>query len=478
MDHPSTSKNSEPGGPERVANSVSRYLRINFGTGALGMAIVLNTPAGILAPFMTNFLGIGAGTVATLLLASKLYDVITDPLMGVISDRTRSRWGRRRPYLLLGGIVSAAGFFLAFNPPAFAGQTQLIVFMLGALLLTYTGYTIFNIPYLAMPAEMTNSYHVRTSLMAHRIAFVNVGGLIAVSSFALVEWLGNDRSAHGTMGWIFAAIVVLACVYCFFGTQPARQTAMEKQKYSIGMQIKTAFGNRPLIILLGAKLCQLLGLAAASVTGVYFKVVILGLSYTLTTVYLVTITLVIMACIPLWSMASRKYGKRAIYMVCTAGYALATASWLFATAADPLYYIFVRAVFLGIFGSGVLVMGPALLPDAVEWDYLRTGMRREATMSAFYTTVEKLSFTIGPALALYILSAFGYQAGTEGMQVEQPESAITAIYIGAGLVPAGLYALSLIFLFKYDLTEEKLVEARKRSDGVRPGDSVRDASPA
>ena len=459
-------KNATPSpAPEATGagDAVSSGLRINFGAGALGMAIVLNTPAGILAPFMTNFLGLGAATVATLLLASKLYDVVTDPLMGIISDRTRSRWGRRRPYLLLGGIISAAGFFLAFNPPAFTDQALLIAFMLAALLLTYTGYTVFNIPYLAMPAEMTNSYHERTSLMSHRIFFVNIGGLVSVFSFALVEWLGNDRGAHGVMAWIYSTLVALASIYCFFGTASARETASVKKTYSIRKQIRTAFGNRPLLLLLGAKLCQLLGLATSTVTGVYFKVVILGMSYTLTTVYLVTITVVIIVFLPLWSRASRQYGKRSIYMLCTVGYALVTVSWLLATAEDPMSYIFGRAVLLGVFGSGVLVMGPSLLPDAVEYDYLKTGMRREATISAFYTTVEKLSFAVGPALALYILGWFGYQAGTGGMQVEQPASAITAIYVGAGLAPAAMYGLSLVFLFNYDLSEEKLNTLRARS---------------
>ena len=446
-----------------AGDAVSRKLRINFGAGALGMAVVLNAPAGILAPFMTNFLGIGATSVATMLLASKLYDVVTDPLMGIISDRTRSRWGRRRPFLFLGGVIAAAGFALAFNPPEFADQAPLIAFMLVALMVTYTGYTVFNIPYLAMPAEMTGSYHVRTSLMAHRIAFVNVGGLVSVFSFALVEYLGNDRAAHGTMAWIYTAIIVLASVYCFFGTGSARQTEITQHRYPIGTQIRSAFANRPLLLLLGAKLGQLLGLATAGVTGVYFKVVILGMSYTLTTVYLVTITVVIILTLPHWSRASRKYGKRSIYMLSTAGYALVTASWLLATAEDPMSYVFIRAFFLGIFGSGVLVMGPSLLPDAVEYDYLKTGMRREATISAFYTTVEKFSFAIGPALSLYILGWFGYQAGTGGMQAEQPASAITAIYVGAGLVPAALYGLSLIFLFKYDLSEEKLKELRAAS---------------
>ena len=463
MDSPTTNSVSGPGVPAHAKRSVSRSLGINFGAGAMGMAIVLNTPAGILAPFMTNFLGIGAGTVATLFLVSKFYDVVTDPLMGVISDRTQTRWGRRRPFLLLGGIVGAAGLALAFNPPTFGNQTLLIAYMLGALLVTYTGYTVFNIPYLAMPAEMTTSYHERTNLMSHRTFFINIGGMISFSSFWLVEGLGNDRSAHGAMGWTFAIVIALGSAYCFLGTAPARQTTRQKHAYSIRKQIRTAFDNRPLKLLLGAKFCQLLGLATTSSTAVYFKVVILGLSYTLTTWYLIVITVIVIACIPLWSRASRKHGKRFIYMVCTACYALVMLTWLLATADDPLSYVFIRAVFLGVFASGVLVMGPSLLPDAVEYDYLKTGLRREATMSAFYTTVEKLAFAIGPALSLYLLSWFGYQSGTGGMQIEQPASAIMAIYIGAGLAPAALWGLSLIFLFKYDLTEEKLNAARRNS---------------
>ena len=440
---------------------------MNFGTGAMGMAVILNTMGGVFAPFMTNFLGIGAGAAATLLLVSKLYDMVTDPLMGVVSDRATTRWGRRRPFLMLGGVVSAIGLTLVFNPPAIDAQTWLIAYVLGSLLVIYTGYTLFNVPYLTMPAEMTNSYHERTTLMSYRVVFLNIGALIAVSSFALVQWLGNDRAAHGTMGWAFAILIFLGSAYCFFGTAPARQTVRKEHAYSIGTQVRTAVENRPLMLLLSAKFCQLLGVSLSTATGVYFKVVVLGLSYQLTTLYLYTSSLVILAVIPAWNMASRRYGKRLAYMAATAGYALVTLTWLLATADDPLSYIFLRAVLLGICAAGILVMGPALLPDAVEYDYLKTGMRREGTLSSFYSTAEKLAFAIGPALALYFLSWFGYQAGTEGLEIEQPQTAIIAIYMGAGLTPAALNALSLVFLFKYDLSEDRLKALRGR-----PPDSI------
>ena len=447
----------------RIDGALPQSLRLNFGAGAMGMAVILNTMGGVFPPFMTNFLGIGAGAAATLLLVSKLYDMVTDPLMGVISDRSKTRWGRRRPFLMLGGAISATGLALVFNPPAIGSQAWLIAYVLGALLVTYTGYTVFNIPFMAMPAEMTGSYHERTTLMSHRVVFLNIGALIAVSAFAIVEWLGNDRAAHGTMSWAFATLILLGSAWCFFGTASARQTLQKAHAFSIGTQIRTAFSNRPLMLLLGAKFCQLLGVSLSSATGVYFKVVILGLSYKLTTLYLIASSVVIIACIPIWNMASRRHGKRLAYMASSAGYALVTLTWLLATAEDPLSYVFIRAVLLGICASGILVLGAALLPDAVEYDYLKTGMRREGTLSSFYSTVEKLAFAIGPALALYFLSWFGYQAGTEGMRIEQPQSAIIAIYIGAGLTPAALYGLSLVFLFKYDLSEERLKALRGRS---------------
>ena len=327
----------------RADGALPQSLRMNFGAGAMGMAVILNTMGGVFPPFMTNFLGIGAGAAATLLLVSKLYDMVTDPLMGVISDRTATRWGRRRPFLMLGGAISAIGLVLVFNPPAIGSQAWLIAYVLGALLVTYTGYTVFNIPYMAMPAEMTGSYHERTTLMSHRVVFLNIGALIAVSAFALVQWLGNDRAAHGIMGSAFAILIFLGSAYCFFGTASARQTFQKEHAYSIRTQIRTAFRNRPLMLLLGAKFCQLLGVSLSSATGVYFKVVILGLSYQLTTLYLYTSSVVIIAFIPLWNMASRRYGKRLTYMAASAGYALVTLTWLLATADDPLAYVFIRA---------------------------------------------------------------------------------------------------------------------------------------
>ncbi|MEQ9112455.1 MAG: MFS transporter [Rhodospirillaceae bacterium] len=433
---------------------------IGFGVGALGMAVVLNTSAGLLAPFMTNFLGINASTVALLFLASKLYDMVTDPLMGIVSDRTKSRWGRRRPYLLIGGILSAIGFALLFTPPDFESQTSLVVYMLLVLLLLYSGYTVFNIPYLAMPAEMTQSYHGRTVLMTYRMTFVMIGSLLATGSFALVQWLGNDLQAHSLVGLVFALVVIITSVFCFVGTAYANQTAVTTHSYSIGEQVQTAFQNRPLLLLLGAKLCQLVGFTSISATGVYFNVVILQVDYQITSAYLMATSVAVLAALPFWNFVSKRSDKRLVYMVCVTCYALVALTWLFASSDDPLSHLFIRGMVLGFFGAGVLAMGPAMLPDVIEFDFLRTGIRREGIIAAFYTTIEKLSYAIGPSIILLLLDQFGFQSGTSGLDIKQPESAIAAIYLGAAVVPSVLYVISLIFLVRYDLSEEKLIKMR------------------
>ena len=435
-------------------------LNAGFGVGALGVAILANLVATLLPPFMTNFLGIGAGVVATILLVTKLYDVVTDPLMGIISDRTESRWGRRRPYLFLGGVVSALGLVLMFVPPELENSSYLISYFLVALIISFTGFTLFNVPHLAMAAEMTRNYHARTILMTYRTGFMMTGGFIAASSFALVQWLGNDRAAHGPVALMFGALMFLSCYLCFAGTASAEQTKRTSHTYSFREQVRSALDNRPYIVLLSAKLCQLFAMASAAATAIYFKVGVLKLDYAFITSYIMVVTIVSVAALPVWARASKALGKRDMYMAGTAGYALVTLTWLLAAPGDPNMAVYIRGALLGFFAAGILILGPALLPDTIEYDYLKTGLRREGIFASFYTTMEKLANAIGPSVILLILGWFGYQSGTEGWAADQPESAIAAIYACAGIVPAVLCFVSIGVLCFYDLSEEELQRLR------------------
>lgn len=444
-------------------------LALGFGAGSMGMAIALYMPALVLAPFMTNFLGIGASTVATLFLLTKIYDFISDPFMGFISDKTQSRHGRRRLYLLPGGALTAIGLVVLFNPLTPEAPVALQMQMLIGLVILYSGYTIFNVPYLAMPVEMTTRYHDRTKLMVFRVAFLNIGGLLVASSFALIERLGNDIQAHAKIANGLAVLIFVSCAITFKATANARQTKQLARAASPQAPLRSIIANKPLRLIIAAKSCQLAALSIATAAGLYFTVIVLELSYTLITTYFLTVTAGVLVTLPLWSRVSKAFGKRTAYMACASGYALIALSWLFAAAGDAIFLLYARGLALGAFGGGVLVMAPALFADVIEYDYLQTGLRREGVLSALYSSIEKIAFALGPVILLYLLSIAGYQEGTAGWQTTQPPQVGRLLYGVIGVLPASLYALSLIFLFRYDLSEARLIALRSARETMQSG---------
>ena len=162
-----------------VTEPISLRLAVGWGIGSLPMSAMFNAVSLLLLTFLIEHVGIAALTAGLLIMVSKIYDAITDPIMGFLTDRTNSRWGRRRPYLMLGGILSGASFVMLFSVPTFSSQSTLIIYVLVALLINATAYTVFNVPYLTMPAEMTRSYHERTTLMSYRVSAIAFGQLLS-----------------------------------------------------------------------------------------------------------------------------------------------------------------------------------------------------------------------------------------------------------------------------------------------------------
>ncbi|MBT4740844.1 MAG: MFS transporter, partial [Rhodospirillaceae bacterium] len=195
---------------------------IGWGIGTVVPSIMFNITNVFLMRFMTDLLGIAAATAGAVFAISKIYDAVTDPVMGTISDRTRSPWGRHRPYLVLGAVVCGASLVALFAPPGWVVESNAAWYMLGALVLYSTGYTIFNVPYLAMPAEMTESYHERSFLMSWRVTAINVaqvGGLILAPVILVAA--GGGRAGYTVVGWTMAGVVIVAGIVSFAMTSKA-----------------------------------------------------------------------------------------------------------------------------------------------------------------------------------------------------------------------------------------------------------------
>ena len=436
---------------------LTRGAMIAWGIGTLGPVTVLTATNALLLRFLTDNYGLAAGLAATLIAVSKFYDAFADVAMGIVSDRTRSRWGRRRPYLIGGAVLLAVSLLAIFAAPNFAGETARTVYMALILMFYATAYTIFNVPYMAMPGEMTRDYHERSELMRWRVYGVGMAILIASAiGPKLLDWFGGGGDAYAKMAMVFAPIIILAGIVAFAGTAHAPSTERSATHHGIGAQIRSAAGNRPFVVLVLVKFITLMSLGVQSIFPFFFQRILAVPNGVLGTYFLYQTSMFLIAP-SLWLWCSRRWGKKRTFMAALALSLPVWLSWMLAVQGEPLWMVYLRGVVIGISGSGVILMGQSMLPDTMEYDHLRTGLRREGVFAALYTTVEKFSGAIGVALVGALLGAYGY-VQSRGGAVDQPASALWAIRIAMAYVPAAITLAGMAALAFYDLDERKLNE--------------------
>lgn len=439
----------------RKAQPLTRPMMIAWGIGTLGPVTVLSATNALLLRYLTDVYGLAAGVAASLIAISKLYDVFGDVGMGVISDRTNSRWGRRRPYLIGGAILLAISIVAIFAAPSFASGSSRLVYMTLALLFYATAYSVFNIPYMAMPGEMTRTYHERTELMSWRVYAVGLSIMIAtVLGPVLLDLFGGGPAAYAAMAGLFAPIVIGAGIVTFIGTARAPTTVRMVSHHSFAEQLSSGLSNRPFVILVLVKFITLMSLGTQAIFPFFFQR-IMGAPNSVLGAYFLCQSGMMLATPALWLMLSRRIGKKWTFMIALAIAVPAWMSWQFAGHGEPLGLVYLRGVFIGVSGAGVILMGQSMLPDTMEYDFRRTGLRREGIFAALYTTVEKLSGAIGVAAVGAMLGASGY-VQSRGPTVVQPESALAAIRFIMAWVPAVITLAGMCALMAYNLDEDRL----------------------
>jgi GPH family glycoside/pentoside/hexuronide:cation symporter len=454
----------DPGTPH-TSGQLPLRLKIGWGIGTLPMSAMFNAIGVLLLAFLVEHIGIAAGLAGLLILVSKIYDAVTDPLMGLITDRTKSRWGRRRPFLVLGGVLAGGSFIMMFTVPQFDSQTALIVYVVAALLLNATAYTVFNVPYLAMPAEMTNDPDERTAMMSYRVSAVAGGQIISsVLGPVIIAYFGGGLLGHSVMSVFVGVAIIALCATCFWMTHDAAYTTqITDHGISLTKQFSLAVQNRPFVVLLLVKFTQLFGFAIflAALPLLFTRILEVSYAY-LGSYYLFQAGTTVLSQ-PAWVAASSRIGKPLTYVCAAAIFGVSSASWVFGTAADPEWYIYVRASVAGVGAGGLLLIGQSLLPDTIEYDYRRTGLRREGIFAGVYTTVEKVSFAFGPAVLGLILSAYGWAEAQDGRPVAQTAEALASIDI-AVLIPGATLVLSCLCLLFYKLDAGTLAGTQRVTD--------------
>jgi GPH family glycoside/pentoside/hexuronide:cation symporter len=439
-----------------AGGQVPRRIAAAWGLGTFATTTMLNGVSVVLLFYLVSIVKLEPVVAGALLFGSKLLDVVTDPPMGMLSDRTRSRWGRRRPYLLGSSLFCGLSFALLFNVPQAATPAALYAYLLLALALYALSYTAFQVPHLAMPAEMTDDYHERTRVMGWRVLFMTLGSFSGAALVpALVKWLGEDRGAYGEMGLAVGGLITLSMLASFAGTAGARHTAREAEPIGLRQHLRWLVANRPLLVLIGMKMLIYVGISAFVAVMLFFLSSVLKKGPEALAVFGLAQTLATIACIPACGWLSRRIGKKAAYLLCLVGFVLTLCTWVFATPAESLVAISVRGAVLGLFAAGNFLYGNSMLMDTFAWDYRQTGVRREGVLSATFSFCEKLSLAFGPLVIGALLSAMGFDK-TLSPTAAQPEAAVRAMYLGFIWIPAGCQLAAAALLTRYRLERDDL----------------------
>jgi GPH family glycoside/pentoside/hexuronide:cation symporter len=444
-----------------AANNYQLQLREQLGwaMGSMGTGVMIGALTGYGLYYMTNYLGIAAGLAGSLIGLSKFYDMISDPVMGQISDRTESKWGRRRPYLLVGTIACPLTLLLLFHLPVYESGSLTITLLFLVLVLYATAFTSFNVPYFTMPAEMTSNYHERTVIMSQRVFFSTMS-VVSVSVLGpfVIEAFGGGVAGYKGMSWVLAFLVFIGMGTTFLLTKNVAFTLRsERSDYRVRNQIKLILNNKPFCTFVVAKSLIFIGSASAQGTLLFMGQFVLGRGEMILVGFGIGYTLGVMFSLPIWTrLISKVLGKRDAFRIASISLGLVMLTWWMATPDESLIIFYSRFFLMGIFSAGGLVAGSAMLPDMMEYDRHRSGVSQEGLYAATFSLIEKIAYTAGPAMLGLLLSAGGFISVQKGQFVDQPDSAITAIRVAVGIIPAVFSIIGGLLIGFYDLDEAKL----------------------
>lgn len=447
-------------------------VHLSWGVGSLGTITMISSISQLYLFFLVGVVQMSPAVAGFLIFISKIVDMVTDPLMGWISDKTNTRWGRRRPYMFFASFGCALSLIILFSTPSIRGAVDVETYVLAALIFYAIVLTAFNVPYLAMPAEMTDDYNERSSIMSLRAVFLVGGGFVGSAIAGLViKAYGGGSDAYKILGYGFATLVFISMMTSVLGTKEARFTEFVKPTIPRGNQVKLFFLNKPFLLLSGAKALQFLQLAAGGASTLFFFISVMNKDEALLFTFGASVISGSILSLRLWLPIIAKYGKKETLIAALFLQALVLLSWTLATPSEPLVIFIARAFLAGIMGGAVLICSQSMIMDTIEYDRKLSGINREGLYSSIFSFVEKSMYATGPLIVGVLLSWLGYDASIPRGQ-PQPEDAITAITIGQAWLPALCSLLMIAVLMFYRLNEDDLKKVTRHELGEREAASA------
>jgi len=448
-----------------TAEKLTRRQKIIYGFGDIGFSLTGTIIGAYFAIFLTDVVGINPGIAAAAIFIGRTWDYVNDPLIGHLSDRTRTRWGRRRPFLLFGALPFALAFALMWWRPPLQTDLALAIYYAIIYLMYDAAATFAYMPYYALTPELTSDYDERTALTATRMFFSILGGLIAFTiPLMIIGTLspGNTQRVQ-LMGAIFAAVAAVPLIIVFFNTRE-RPEFMQQEQPGLRQSIRAAWGNKPFIF----------GMFIFLFTWVSFDILqtilLFFIKYALrqqanSDLIMGIIFVTAICALPLWNYASRRWNKRLAYIFGISFWAVVQLVLVTLSPSTGLGLILFLCVLAGIGVGAAHVLPWSIIPDAIEWGELKTGERHEGMFYSLITLSQKVASSFAIPLSLLVLSATGYIPNS----AEQPASAIMGIRIVTGPIPAALLCIGILFAALYPLGRESYKQITRELESRRAG---------
>ncbi len=444
---------------------VSLHKKVAYAAPAFALAVV-GIPVYVYIPkFYTDVVGIDIAMLGYIMLSVRMFDAVTDPIIGYVSDRTRTRYGRRRPYLVLGSILLALAMFLLFNPPT-TSIPHTIWFGLSIYLL-FLFWTAVVVPFESLGPEITYDYHERTSLFGMRDGFLIAGTLAAASSPAIVGWLldlpadgGGERAKFFWIAVIYAPLLIGTSLWCTLAIRE-KQTPRKEFQSTLWQGLSQVGRNRPFVILLVAYTVSAIGNNLPATLILYYVEYVLESQ--LADFFLMLYFVTGIAFLPGWIFISRRTEKKAAWLASMVVNTGAFVGVFFLGPGDAAIYG-ILVFFSGIGFGATLAIPSAIQADVIDYDELLTGERREGQYIGLWSIAKKFAAAVGIGAGLSILGLAGYTPNVQ--QSAEVQMTLRVLY---ALVPSLCNLVAIAIACAYPISNQVHDQIRDAISNRRAG---------
>ncbi|WP_123369423.1 MFS transporter [Cellulomonas sp. PhB150] len=439
---------------------IPRRTVVGYALGSVGTGGFGTLPGLVLAYYLTDTVGVAAGVAGLVVTVPKIWDVVIDPFIGARSDASAARHGSRRRFLLAGALTLPVLFAAVFAAPGALDGPWAAAWVVVTFIAAATAFSLFQVPYIALPAEIAPTYAARTRLLAPRIAVLAVAILAFGAGGPLVrDAAGGGRAGYAVMGVVCGVVIGLGMLAAWW-TAP-RHAVVESASVAPDPQRRgdafragiAALRELPAFrALLSTFVLQALATGAMLAAAQYVATYTLGDEGAVTYLFVALVAPALLV-MPLATRLAGRIGKQRALVGASALFAACALSLLFLRGAAG-GWVYVPVALAGVAYAGMQLYPLAMLPDVAAVDARTRGTDRAGVLGGVWTAGETAGLALGPTLVLGLLAVTGFVSRTGDDVAAQPGSALTGIVVAFSLLPAVLVALSLVPLARYRLTAD------------------------